>query len=72
MLFRSLVFLGAILLGAQLLFTNVAGSPAWLGLLLIGPLAAGIYYYRSDSGRGAKLILAMTVLCLTGNMLAAL
>ena len=68
----ALAFLGSILAGAQLLFTSVTGTPAWLALLLLAPLAAGIYYDRADSARGAKLILTTTVLCLTVNMLAAL
>ena len=69
---RALAFLAAILLAAQLLFTLLTGTAAWLAVLLLAPLAAAIYYYRSDSSRGAKLVLTMTVLFLTLNMLAAL
>ena len=68
----ALAFLCLILCGAQILFYVVAGTPAWLGLLLLAPLAASLYYYRTDSKAGAKMILGATVLCLTGNMLAAL
>jgi hypothetical protein len=68
----ALAFLGLILCGAQVLFYAVAGTPAWLALLLLPPLAASLYYYRTDSRSGAKLILGATVLCLTVNMLAAL
>jgi hypothetical protein len=68
----ALVFLGLILCGAQLLFHAIAGTPLWLALLLLPPLLAGVYYYRTDSHTGGKMILFTTVACLTGNMLAAL
>jgi hypothetical protein len=69
---RSVLFLLAVLVAAQLLFHGTAGVPLWVFVLLLAPMLAGLYYLRADSRSSANLVLNATVLLLTLNMLVAL
>ncbi len=68
----AVIFLLAILVAAQGLFTLVAGVPIWMALWLALPALACIYYLKADTISSAKAVLNGAVLLLTANMLAAM
>jgi hypothetical protein len=68
----AVCFLLGVLALAQVLFSVAAGVPPLVGLLLLVPGSACLYYVWKDSKRSAGAVLGATVLLLAVDMLVSL